>query len=84
MTNLKKWNASGAVLLLALGITSTATWAQQDPGPRSGPAAAGGSYPGLNGNEQAFFNQAISRFMEVDSVSGTIEKGKGLRAHVQR
>ena len=35
MTNLKKWNASGAVLLLALGITSTATWAQQDPGPRS-------------------------------------------------
>lgn len=54
--------------------------AQQDPGPRSGPAGAGGPYPTLNSNEQFFFGQALSRFMEVDSVSGKIpgEDGSGL------
>lgn len=52
--------------------------AQSDPGPRGGAAAAGGFYPTLNSNEQTFFNQALARFMEVDSVSGTIEHGVGL------
>jgi CxxC motif-containing protein (DUF1111 family) len=52
--------------------------AQNDPGPRTGPAAAGSFYPTLNANEQAFFNQAQLRFQEVDSVSGTIESGSGL------
>jgi CxxC motif-containing protein (DUF1111 family) len=58
----------------------TITRAQQDPGPRGGPAAAGSPFPTLNGNEQAFFNQALARFAEVDSVSGTIpgEAGVGL------
>jgi CxxC motif-containing protein (DUF1111 family) len=56
------------------------TQAQQDPGPRGGPAAAGSPFPALNTNEQAFFNQALARFAEVDSVSGTIpgEAGVGL------
>ncbi|MGA8492406.1 MAG: di-heme oxidoredictase family protein [Terriglobales bacterium] len=54
--------------------------AQHDPGPRSGPAGVGGPYPTLNSNEQFFFSQALSRFMEVDSVSGNIngETGSGL------
>jgi len=54
--------------------------AQNDPGPRTGPAAAGSFYPTLNANEQAFFNQAQLRFQEVDSVSGKIagESGSGL------
>lgn len=74
---MNKSNAKGAVLLFAVWI-SVGVWAQQDPGPRPGPAAAGGPYPTLNSNEQAFFSQAFLRFQEVDSVSGTIEKGSGL------
>ena len=54
--------------------------AQTDPGPRSGPAAAGSFYPTLNNNEQNLFNQALQRFQEIDSVSGAIagEPGTGL------
>jgi CxxC motif-containing protein (DUF1111 family) len=54
--------------------------AQTDPGPRGGPAGAGGPYPTLNADEVAFFNQALEVFNEVDSVSGNIpgEDGKGL------
>ncbi|HUA16695.1 MAG TPA: di-heme oxidoredictase family protein [Verrucomicrobiae bacterium] len=53
---------------------------QNDPGPRSGPPAAGNYYPTLNPNEQALFNEALQRFMEVDSVSGNVagETGSGL------
>ena len=51
-----------------------------DPGPRTGPAAAGGFYPTLQGYEQTYFNDAFARFMEVDSVAGglTAENGAGL------
>ena len=54
--------------------------AQTDPGPRGGPADAGGNYPTLNLIETAFFFQAQNRFQEVDSVSGTIpgQPGSGL------
>jgi CxxC motif-containing protein (DUF1111 family) len=72
-----------AVVCLALSaVLSVGTLrAQKDPGPRTGPAGAGGPgsfYPTLNANEQAFFNQAFLRLQEVDSVSGTIESGSGL------
>jgi CxxC motif-containing protein (DUF1111 family) len=65
---------------LALLATATAALAQSDPGPRNGPAAAGGYFPGLNANEQDLFSDSIQRFMEVDSVSGGIpgESGSGL------
>ncbi len=51
-----------------------------DPGPRGGPSSAGGAFPTLNANEQSIFNQALARFREIDSVSGTIpgESGVGL------
>jgi len=64
--------------LAAIGIAPL--HAQNDPGPRSGPAAAGSFYSTLNPNEQNFFNQAQLRFQEVDSVSGGIpgESGVGL------
>ncbi|MFZ0731349.1 MAG: di-heme oxidoredictase family protein [Candidatus Sulfotelmatobacter sp.] len=54
--------------------------AQNDPGPRTGLAAAGSFYSTLNSNEQALFNQAVSRFQEIDSVSGNLagETGSGL------
>jgi CxxC motif-containing protein (DUF1111 family) len=45
--------------------------AQTDPGPRGGPADAGGAYPTLNANEQFFFTQALARFQVIDSVSRT-------------
>jgi CxxC motif-containing protein (DUF1111 family) len=51
-----------------------------DPGPRGGPAAAGGFFPSLNAAEQALFAAALETFDEIDSVSGTLpgEAGKGL------
>src|SRR5262249_17360230 len=51
-----------------------------DPGPRGGAAGAGGPFSGLGATEQGIFNQALARFQEVDSVSGTVpgEDGSGL------
>jgi len=72
------------VVVLCLGafffLSAPALRGQHDPGPRAGNSAAGGSYPTLNSNEQALFNGAMSRFMEVDSVSGSLpgEAGSGL------
>src|SRR5271156_3708408 len=72
---MKKWTSSRLTLLLTplltLSMVSIGAWAQQDPGPRTGPATAGGQYPTLNANEQAFFSQAFLRFQEVDTVTGT-------------
>ena len=50
----------------------------KDPGPRAGAAGAGSYFSTLNPNEQATFLQALARFQEVDSVSGTVESGVGL------
>jgi CxxC motif-containing protein (DUF1111 family) len=63
-------------LLLVAGIAN----AQTDPGPRGGVPGAGAYFYSLNSDEQNFFNQAITRFQEVDSVSGTVpgEAGSGL------
>jgi hypothetical protein len=75
------WKLSPIVLCLALfGFSSIELLSQNDPGPRSGPAAAGSFYPTLNANEQNFFTEAQQRFLEIDSVSGTIadEPGSGL------
>jgi len=74
-------NLIAPVVCVALAaIAISPLHAQNDPGPRPGPAAAGSFYPTLNANEQAFFNQAQLRFQEVDSVSGGIagESGSGL------
>ncbi len=72
---------SPLVLCLSLVLlTSISTLAQNDPGPRSGAAGAGGFYPTLSSNEQSLFTQALQRFMEVDSVKGSLpgENGTGL------
>jgi CxxC motif-containing protein (DUF1111 family) len=45
--------------------------AQSDPGPRGGPAGAGGAYPTLDSNEISFFTQAAALFNAVNSVTGT-------------
>ncbi len=72
-----------AVICLCVTATILLTpclLAQTDPGPRGGTAGAGGFYPGLNGDEQQLFNEALAVFGEIDSVSGTIpgEEGSGL------
>jgi CxxC motif-containing protein (DUF1111 family) len=69
-----------AVCSVTVLFTTLQAKAQNDPGPRSGPAGAGGFYSSLNANEQNLFNQAQERFAEIDSVLGTVagEEGKGL------
>jgi CxxC motif-containing protein (DUF1111 family) len=72
-----------AVLICAVVCVAGLLQAQSaatDPGPRGGPAGAGSYYPTLDTNEQGFFNQAQTRFGEVDSVSGSLanESGSGL------
>jgi CxxC motif-containing protein (DUF1111 family) len=69
-----------ATMLFAGLFMNFEATAQTDPGPRPGPPGAGSFYPTLSAQEQAFFNQALKRFQEIDSVSGTIagEPGSGL------
>jgi len=76
----RAWMSPAVVLLGAL-----CSFGQTDPGPRGGPAGAGGTFPVLNNMnasidaaDKAFFAAALARFQEVDSVSGTIEAGSGL------
>ncbi len=57
--------------MAAAGLGAGNLEAQVDPGPRGGPAGAGGYYPTLNANEQLSFAQAQMVFKEIDSVSGT-------------
>ena len=59
-------------LVLPAILSTGALQAQHDLGPRGGLPGAGGAFPTLNANEQAFFNQAFLRFQEVQSVSGDI------------
>lgn len=67
-----------SVGLLIVAISPLATAQAKDPGPRAGAAGAGSFFPTLNSTEQLLFNQAMGRFTEVDSVTGTIEAGSGL------
>jgi len=68
------------VMCIAVVLCTGLLLAQHDPGPRGGAPGAGGAYVGLNADEQAYFQQALEVFNEVDSVSGNIpgEDGKGL------
>jgi CxxC motif-containing protein (DUF1111 family) len=54
--------------------------AATDPGPRGGPAGAGGALPGLGAAELKFFKAALAQFITIDSVTGSIdgESGSGL------
>ena len=69
-----------AGLALSVIVNSGTVAAQHDPGPRVGDAGAGGPLPGLSQDLQSFFDEARVDFMELDSVSGTIdgEEGAGL------
>ncbi len=79
---------SGFLVAMAFGFSQTTPTLQSrasDPGPRSGTPGAGGTFavldntnPAANTADLDFFAQALLRFQEVDSVSGTIEDGSGL------
>lgn len=66
--------AATAVVLMCVASMS----AQRDPGPRPGPAAAGKSYPSLDAASRQRFANGAEAVNEIDSVSGTLEPGKGL------
>ena len=65
-------------------LLSFAAFSQTDPGPRGGPAGAGGTFSTVSANLPptilTFFNDAKARFQEVASVKGMItgEDGFGL------
>ena len=66
---------TAGLLLVPAGMAQTA----HDPGVRTGPPGAGGPISGLNANQQAMFSNAITEFMEIDSVKGTVTgTGAGL------
>ncbi len=73
-----------AVAVLSCSLTvvehgATQSSPARDPGPRVGPAGAGGAITGLTSNQQAFFSAGLVNFSEVDSVKGTISgTGNGL------
>jgi CxxC motif-containing protein (DUF1111 family) len=77
-----------SILTLALLFVAGMAFAQTDPGVRGGAAAAGSPLASVTNNQPAtaspttldFFNDSKGRFLEVDSVSGTIagEAGVGL------
>jgi CxxC motif-containing protein (DUF1111 family) len=73
-------NRTISAAILSLLVAVPLGFAQKDPGPRPGPAAAGGPFPSLNSNEQSLFSNALLVFLEVDSVTGSIagESGSGL------
>lgn len=67
---------------LALGFAlitvSFADRGAKDPGPRPGPAGAGGFYPTLNPGEQAAFANGISQFIEDEPVPDVPQGNGGL------
>jgi CxxC motif-containing protein (DUF1111 family) len=77
-TNKKLRFVSVARVAVAAMVAFGTAMAQRDPGPRGGPAAAGGAYPTLNATEQAAFNSGQAVFAEVDSVSGGISSESGI------
>ena len=60
------------VLSLTLAATSESQSPAHDPGPRAGSVAAGGPVSGLSPAQSAAFSDGMSRFVSVDSVSGTL------------
>jgi CxxC motif-containing protein (DUF1111 family) len=63
------WKKAATVITVVAGIMiATSEQAPQDPGPRPGPAGAGGFYPTLNSTERAEFANGIAQFVEDEGV----------------
>ena len=72
-----KWWRTFA-LAFALITVSFAGQGAKDPGPRPGPAGAGGFYPTLNAAEQTAFGNGIAQFIEDEPVSDVPQGNGGL------
>lgn len=70
-----KWWRTFALAFVLITV-SFAGQGAKDPGPRPGPAAAGGFYPTLNASEQAAFTNGISQFVEDEPVPD-VPQGEG-------
>jgi CxxC motif-containing protein (DUF1111 family) len=74
----------GAFVAAVLATSSVRTWAQSvkmpvDPGVRSGAAGAGTPLKGLTADEAAFFQDGLTRFAEIEVVTGGKNNGLGPR-----
>jgi len=65
--------------LLITGLAAGAAKGPIDPGVRQGASNAGQPLPGLAQDELAFFQDGMSRFLEVESVTGGANNGLGPR-----
>ncbi|MGH9510962.1 MAG: di-heme oxidoredictase family protein [Terriglobales bacterium] len=64
-----QWKNTATMMSIFATIAIAASQgAPSDPGPRPGPASAGGFYPTLNATEQAAFANGISQFTEEEGV----------------
>jgi CxxC motif-containing protein (DUF1111 family) len=68
-----------AVLSSGVYAVGQAAEGPVDPGVRGGSPGAGGPLPGLTQDEAAFFNDGLTRFVTVESVSGGRNNGLGAR-----
>jgi CxxC motif-containing protein (DUF1111 family) len=66
--------------LLTFRADLEAEFVARDPGPRGAPVGTGEPVQGLTPIQQSFFEDGMGRFLEVDSVSGSLsgETGRGL------
>src|SRR4051794_40555899 len=69
LANLVARSVSIRQVAIAIACLGVAAFAQTDPGPRPGAAAAGGPVPGLSTDYGALFLQSQGTFAEVDAVS---------------
>jgi CxxC motif-containing protein (DUF1111 family) len=72
------------MFLLVFALTAGSQGQAVDPGPRPGPAAAGGFFPTLNAAEQSAFQNGIAQFIEdepvIDSPQGNGGLGPGFNS----
>ncbi len=66
------------LLLACVAVVVTAATPATDPGPRPGPAGAGGPYPTLNADEQTLFTNALGQFNEVNDQVPRLDGNGGL------
>ena len=71
-------------IVAAALTTGVCLWGQAaggpvDPGPRGGAADGGAPLPGLTADELAFFKDGLSRFLDIETVTGGNNTGLGPR-----
>jgi CxxC motif-containing protein (DUF1111 family) len=68
-----------AALTSYAGTSTRAATAPVDPGVRGGAPGAGTALKGLSADESAFFQDGLTRFVEIESVTGGQNNGLGAR-----